>query len=67
MRTIAIDDFDPRMESDVFAKYLKNRLPLYHPSPQCVLGLKAYYQDCIPRIARSLRQVMQDTAILHHS
>jgi hypothetical protein len=52
MRTVAIDDFDSGMESDVFAKYLKNRLLSTTLRPS-VLGLKAYHEDCVPRIAGS--------------
>src|SRR4029077_16930616 len=67
MCTVAIDDFHSGMKSDILAKYLKNRLPLYHSSPQCVLGLKAYDEDCVPWIACSLRQMMKDSPIFHHA
>ena len=67
MCAVSIDDLYLSMQRNILTKYLKDRLFLNDAPPQCVLRLKAHHQDRVPLIARALREVMKDAAVLHHS
>ena len=66
MRAVPVDHLDARMEWNIVAKDLKNWLSLHYSSAECMLGLKTDYENRVSRIARSLCQVMKNSAAFHH-
>ena len=67
MCAIPIDDLDTGVERNVFAKNVKNGLPLDYSPTQGMLGLEADDEYRVSRIAGTLGKMVKNPAILHHA
>ena len=67
MCTVAIQNFNLRVQLHFFAKHLDDRPLLHNAAAQRVFSLKADDQNRIPRIGGSVFQVMQNASRLRHT
>ena len=59
---VAVQHFDLRAQRNLFAKDPDRRSLLDDPSAKCVLGLEAYYKDCVARIGRTVGEVVNNAS-----
>lgn len=67
MRTVAGEHFDARTEGDLVAEDAQHRCPLDDAATEGVLGLETDDEDGVPRIGRTMREVVQNASRLCHS
>ena len=67
VRAVTGKHFDACTKGDLVAENAKQRCLLDDSATQRVLGLEADDQDCVPRIGRAMREVVQNATRLGHS
>ena len=67
VRAVAVENLHTRAKRNVLAEDGEGGSPLDDSAAECVFRLEADDQDRIPGIGRAVREMMENSSVLHHA
>src|SRR4029434_9681953 len=66
VRAVPVQHLNSCAQRNLFPEDANRRPSFDNPPSESVFGLEAYYKDCVPGIARAVREVMDNSSCLGH-